>query len=63
MNISDPGRSHPLDKSTKGRKALPSKLVNILIPNYFSKYKLAILKQDATAFALYGILKLHSISA
>ena len=57
------GRSHPLDKSTKGRKALPSKLVNIRIPNYFSKYKWAILEQDATAFALYSILKLHSISA
>ena len=56
------GRSHPLDKSTKGGKALPSKLVNIRIPNYFSKYKWAILEQDATAFALYSILKLHSIS-
>ena len=57
------GRSHPLDESSKGRKALPIKLVNILIPNYFSKYKRAILEQDATAFALYSILKLHSISA
>ena len=57
------GRSHPLDKSTKGGKVLPSKLVNIRIPNYFSKYKWAILEQDATAFALYSILKLHSISA
>ena len=48
-------RSCPPDESTKGGKALPSKFVNILIPNVFSKYKLAILKQGAAAFALHSI--------